>query len=247
MLHPLSEVASPPPGFTRVELPSGSFGAFLRAMPMRPSATPVFAYDGAKLLDGDDPRLFRVADLDVGARDLQQCADSVIRWHAEWLWSRAEGPKAAYHFVSGDLASFARYAAGDRPVVIGNRVSWERRAKARSDRTAYRSYLDVVFTYASTLSLAREARTLAKEDASPGDFFVLPGGPGHAILILDIAQDANGRRIALLGQGYMPAQDFHVLASRNPSFSPWFSLDGDAVDTPFWSVPFPWSSLRRFR
>jgi hypothetical protein len=68
------------------------------------------------------------------------------------------------------------------------------------------------------------------------------GSPGHAVLILDIAESKDGRRVALLGQGFMPAQDFHVL--RAPDGSPWFSLDGDNVETPFWK-PFGWKSLRR--
>jgi hypothetical protein len=73
---------------------------------------------------------------------------------------------------------------------------------------------------------------------------VLPGGPGHAILILDVAEAPDGRRVALLGQGFMPAQDFHVLRA---GASAWFSLDGEDVDTPFWPAPFPWSSLRRMK
>ena len=56
--------------------------------------------------------------------------------------------------------------------------------------------------------------------------------------------NAEGHRVALVGQGFMPAQDFHVL-SPGGAEAPWFPLEGDAVATPFWK-PFPWSSLRRF-
>lgn len=245
-MRELDASAAPPAGFTRVEVAPDSFGAFLRTMPLRARGAPVRAHDGRVLLTSDDARVFAVSVLDVGTRDLQQCADSVIRWHAEWLWSRGEGERAAYHFVSGDLASFAAYAAGERPVLEGAKVRWERRAGAAHDRKAFRSYLDLVFTYASTVSLARETRVVPRSEAAPGDFFVLPGGPGHAVLVLDVAEDTRGRRVALLGQGYMPAQDFHVLASGEAGLGPWFSLDGEAVDTPFWSAPFPWTSLRRF-
>ncbi len=81
---------------------------------------------------------------------------------------------------------------------------------------------------------------------APGAFFVLPGGPGHAVLVLDLAVDHQGHRIALLGQGYMPAQDFQVLASQEVAISPWFSLDGEHLTIAFWPAPFPWSSLHRF-
>jgi hypothetical protein len=74
-----------------------------------------------------------------------------------------------------------------------------------------------------------------------GDFFVVGGHPGHAVLVLDVAEDDRGHSWALIGQGFMPAQDFQVLAHDG---DPWFSLDGDTVQTPFWPA-FSWSALRR--
>lgn len=236
-----------PSGFERVPLEPHGFGEFLRGLPLRAAGSAVLSFDGATVVPANDPRVFAVAELDVGRADLQQCADSAIRLHAEWLWSRNEAHRAAYRFVSGDLATFAGYAAGDRPIVQGNRVTWARRAKPQSDRRAYRSFLDMVFMYASTISLARDADPVERAAILPGDMFVAPGGPGHAVVVLDVALDPRGRRVALLGQGYMPAQDFHVLASREPGISPWFSLEVDAVETPFWPKPFGWSTLRRFK
>ena len=64
------------------------------------------------------------------------------------------------------------------------------------------------------------------------------------MLVLDVAEDGTGHRVALLGQGFMPAQSFHVLASA-PELG-WFSLDGDQVATPFWA-PFPWANVRRLQ
>ena len=108
--------------------------------------------------------------------------------------------------------------------------------------SSFRAYLDLVFTYAGTLSLQAEKGRPGREGVRPGDFFVLGGSPGHAVLVLDVAQSAEGRRVALLGQGFIPAQDFQVLSPGKDG--PWFSLDGESVATPFWK-PFPWSSLRR--
>ncbi len=240
VVRPLVATAAPA-GFERVEVKPGSFGEWLRGLPLRPGAE-VRAYDGRVIRSGDR-RVFAVAELDLSPVDLQQCADSVIRLHAEWLWSRGEADRAGYHFVSGDFVPFARWAHGERPVIDGKRVRWAA-GTPRADRRSFREYLDVVFAYASTVSLAREGTAVAREAIAPGDFFVLPGGPGHAVLVLDVARDRSGHGVALLGQGFMPAQDFHVLASGEPG-SPWFSLDGDAVDTPFWPAPFPWSALRR--
>src|SRR5690606_19605399 len=86
----LEDVFAPPDGFARAAVADGSFGAFLRGLPLRPEGAEVRAYDGRLLRASDDPRVAAVAELDVSKSDVQQCADSVIRLHAEWKWSRGE-------------------------------------------------------------------------------------------------------------------------------------------------------------
>jgi len=243
-VRPLEEAFPPPEGYTRVPVERGSFGAWLRGLPLRPEGTPVLSHRGGEILAGDDRRLAAVAELDVGTANLQQCADSVIRLHAEWLWASNQRERIAYRFASGHEASWAKYAAGDRARVSGAKVEWVRSGAADASRPAFRAYLDLVFTYAGTVSLAPLKGRPGQGDVRPGDFFVLGGSPGHAVLVLDVAANAEGHRVALVGQGFMPAQDFHVLARANGDGA-WFPLDGDTVATPFWK-PFPWSSLRRF-
>ncbi|MCU1281491.1 MAG: hypothetical protein JWM53_5037 [bacterium] len=66
------------------------------------------------------------------------------------------------------------------------------------------------------------------------------------MLVLDVAVGGDGRRWLLLGQSYMPAQEFHVL--RNPeSPSPWYDAAALAtgLKTPEWR-PFTAHDLRRF-
>lgn len=232
-----------PPGFERVPLAPSSFGAFLRGLPLRGPDAEVRAHDGRLLRPAGHPGVAAVVELDVSKSDLQQCADTVLRMHAEWRWARGEAERASYQFTSGDLASFAGWARGERPIVEGAKVRWAQKAAPANDRASFRRWLELVFTYAGTVSIAREGARIERAELAPGDYFVLPGGPGHAVLVLDLATDASGARRALLGQGFMPAQDMHVL--RDASGSAWFSLEGEAVDTPFWPEPFPWSSLRR--
>ncbi|NTX50664.1 DUF4846 domain-containing protein [Myxococcus sp. CA039A] len=244
-VRPLELAIPAPEGYTRVTLETGSFGAWLRGLPLRARGTPVLHFRGGEVLPGDDARLAAVAELDIGSANLQQCADSIIRLHAEWQWSSQQRERIAYRFTSGHLASWPKYAAGDRARIAGSKVTWARSAAADSSRAAFRSYLDLVFTYAGTLSLESAKGRPVRDELRGGDFFVLGGSPGHTVLVLDVAADAGGRRVALLGQGFMPAQDFHVLSSGSDSVGPWFPLDADAVSTPFWK-PFPWTSLRRF-
>jgi hypothetical protein len=233
-----------PQGFSRVPLAAGSFGAWLRDLPLAALGTPVLAYDGRVLRTADDPRVAAVATLDVGKADLQQCADAVIRLHAEWSWSRDE-PKVSYRAASGTAMPWERWARGERVKQRGQSIEWVASAGPSADHAAFRRYLDAVFSWANTVSLARQAKTVSLAEVRPGDFMILPGGPGHSVLVLDMASALDGKRLVLLGQSYMPAQSYHVL--RPTPGEVWFTVDPDAggIQTPFWPDPFPWSSLRR--
>ena len=235
---------APPAGFTRVELASDSFGAYLRGLPLLADRRRVRAFDGSPL---GSPAA-AVVPIDVGSRDLQQCADSIIRLHAEYLWGRQQHDEIAYHFTSGDLVRFADWAAGERIRVRGNGITRSKgEARGKSHRSL-RRYLDLIFMYAGTRSLHREATRAAITEALPGDFLLQGGSPGHTVLLLDVATNPDGRRVALIGQGFMPAQEFHVVRSSSALDGVWFLLprgeDGQ-VATPSWR-PFGGGELWRF-
>lgn len=237
----LVDAFAPPPGYVRVAAADGSWGAWLRALRVAPG--PVLAWDGAVVHPADDPRVAAVVTLDLIGDDLQQCADTAIRLHAEWLWDSGRADEAAYAFTSGDLSRWSAWKAGYRPQIAGNKVSFVKSAAASADRASWRAWLASVFTYAGTRSLDATLKPVSQADARAGDVFVQGGGPGHAVVLLDVAQDGAGRRVALIGQGFMPAQSLQVL--RDTDGDAWFSLDGAQVQTPFWAA-FAWDDLRRF-
>jgi len=77
--------------------------------------------------------------------------------------------------------------------------------------------------------------------------FIRGGFPGHAEIVLDVAVAPDGRKVFLLAQSYMPAQEIHVL--ENPAAadgSPWYPapFTGNLV-TPEWV--FAASELRRWK
>ncbi len=235
-----------PSGFTRSPARPGSFGAFLRSLPLQPTGSPVVDHRGQRLHeDGRHPNIVAVADLDVGTKDLQQCADAILRLHAEWRYGRGERD-LAYRSVSGQALSYRGWLAGDRGRADGNKLVFQKIAAPREDTHAlFRAWLDDVFAWAGTPSLDRDGKKVALADIEGGDFFVMSGAPfGHAVLVLDVARDTQGRVAILLGQSYMPAQSFQVL--RPGGGSPWFVIEPGAasVETPFWK-PFPVTSLRR--
>jgi hypothetical protein len=234
-----------PAGYKRIELATGSFGAFLRTLPLSPEGTPVVAYHGGVIHPATHPNVAAVVAIDVGKGDLQQCADSVIRLHAEWLFGKGRQDEH-YHAAAGLDLGFPRYLEGDRLSYENGKLSLTKIApKSEATHAGFRHWLDEVFGWANTASLAKEAAPITISEATAGDFFVMPGVPfGHAVLILDVARSDDGKRKVLLGQGYMPAQSFHVL--RPSATETWFVVDeasGEMV-TPFWK-PFPFATLRR--
>jgi hypothetical protein len=235
-----------PQGFDRVEVEAGSFGAFLRGLPVRPADAPVVDFRGRRLYDdGHDPSIAAVVDLDIGTADLQQCSDSVERLNAEWHYARGDrGMK--FTAAAGPSLGYPAYLAGERTVADQGKLHLAKvAARSADNHKVFRSYLDEVFAWADTTSLARDSQPVALLQAMPGDFFVMTEGrKGHAVLVLDVALDRQGRTALLLGQGYMPAQSFHVL--RVNAATAWFIVEPNAtqVATPFWK-PFPIETLRR--
>lgn len=239
----LEDRIAPPPGFTRAELAPRSFGAWLRRLPLTAPGTPVRSYRGDMIHPGDHDNVAAVVAIDVGVQNLQQCADAVIRLHAEWLWSQGRRDQS-YRAADRTPMPFARWARGERVVPRGNAIEWAAtRGKSDSSHAAFRSFLDAVFAWTNTVALARDTLAVDLADLRPGDFVVQPGTPGHSVLVLDLAAAADGRRAVLLGQSYMPAQSFQVL--RPSPASAWFIVDPAALETPFWPA-FPWSTLHRF-
>jgi len=234
-----------PTGFARVDVEPGGFGAFLRGLPLAPAGTPVVDYRGRVVLQGDDSNLAAVVDIDVGGADLQQCADSILRLDAEWRYGRGDH-KIAYPIASGAVLAYSKYLAGERAIPAGRDLLLRRAAApSADDHRALRSYLDEVFTWANTRSLEHEGAAVPYAEVRPGDYFVSPGQPfGHAVLVLDVARDTTGHVALLLGQGFMPAQSFHVL--RPSERVAWFigRTTAEEIATPFYR-PFPATALRR--
>ena len=233
----------PPPGFQRVEVRPGSFADWLRHLPLKPGRPPVHLYNGQ--LKANQSAHVAVVDIDVGNRNLQQCADAVMRLRAEYLFAAGCGDQMAFHFTSGDLARWRDWRSGLRPEVRGNRVIWRKRARPDSSYANFRRYLNTIFTYAGSASLERELISVRDPTlVQIGDVFIHGGHPGHAVIVVDVAQDEGGRRVFLLAQSYMPAQEIHILRSFE-SISPWYTAQAHGtLRTPEWT--FRYQDLRRF-
>lgn len=235
---------SPPSGFARVAAAPGSFAAWLRSLPLMENGAPVHLHTGAEKARQDVHAA--VVAIDTGPRDLQQCADAIMRLRAEWLFGAGRSQDIAFNMTEGGRVPFSRWAKGERPSPSGK--LWKRSEKPDASYASLRRYLDFVFSYAGTASLEKELVSITRsEDIAPGDVFIKGGFPGHAVLVADVVTNpvTKAKRFLLI-QSFMPAQEIHVLRNpENPDGSPWYSLPSSALVTPEWT--FPAGSMRRWR
>ncbi len=231
-----------PSGFTRVAAPAGSFAEWIGRLPLKPAGQAVRLHSGAE--KSNQNVHYRILDIDTGSRDLQQCADAVIRLWAEYLYARGRRNDIRFHFTSGHEAAYGRWQCGFRPIVRGSAVNWRQTARPDSSYRGFRAYLNTVFTYAGSYSLSRQLKSRQLSDVEIGDVFLQGGFPGHAVIVIDKAVSTqNGKTALLLAQSFMPAQDIHILKNpADPAQRPWYIIGAtDKLYTPEWT--FGWGDL----
>jgi len=241
----LASRVTPPDEYERAPTEAGSFASWLRSLPIRPGRPAVLLHDGREK-PNQEAHAF-VIDIETGRADLQQCADAVMRLRGEYLFAQKSFERLHFNFTTGDRASYAKWRQGHRPKVDNNRVSWARSAGPDASYEGFRRYMRSVFTYAGTASLSRELKPIDVMELQAGDVFIIGGYPGHAVLVMDVAKHKHsGKKVFLLAQSYMPAQDMHVLKNpENTSLSPWYDIDfGAELVTPEWT--FKRDQLMRF-
>jgi Domain of unknown function (4846) len=234
-----------PTGFERVPAAADSFAGWLRRLPLAPAGTAVVLHDGRPLLD--QSIIAAVIDIDAGTSDLQQCADAVMRLRAEFLYSRGLLGAIGFDLVNSERYPFSAYSRGATPRQDGAEIALASEKPRGAGHGDLRRYLDLLFGFASTRSLARELQPVPRlREAEIGDVFIRPGQPGHAMIIADMALNASGQRLVLLVQGSMPARGIYVLNNtRHPELGAWFEIaDGQPLVTP--GYEFRPDELRRF-
>lgn len=200
-----------PEGYTRLPAPEGSFAAWLRKLPLKEDKT-VYLFNGQR--KGNQDAQFAVVDMPAGNKDLQQCADVVMRLRAEYLFAEKKYNEIAFMDYEG---KWYRWQGG-------------------ANRPAFDNYLQQVFGWCGSASLEKQLKPVTNFlDMKTGDVLVQGGFPGHAVTVVDMAENKEGKKIFLLVQGYQPAQDMHVLKNPSDTLSPWYLLEEQPVIiTPEW-------------
>ena len=199
-----------PKGFQRIPLVGHSFGSWLRQLPLRSNNT-VYLYNGK-------PRPYQwlhhtVLDIPIGKEDLLQCADAIMYCRAAYLYNSKSKQAISFTDNKGKVYSCPPTATQQQ----------------------FQQFLRKVYSYCNSASLVRQMKPVRYAQLQPGDVLLRGGFPGHGVLVVDMCQNAKGERLYLLAQGFMPAQDIHIV--KNPedkNISPWYRLDTTAttVQTP---------------
>lgn len=217
----------------------------MQHLPLKSHGTLVHYYNGE---EKPNKVAAAVLNIDIGKKDLQQCADAVMRLRAEYLYKNKQYDLLHFNFTSGFNAEYSKWRNKQRISVNGNKVSWVSTTKESVSYQSFREYLDRVFAYAGTASLVKELKPIKLSEMQIGDVFIKGGSPGHAVIVLDMAVNPKtNEKLFMIAQSYMPAQDIHVLINKNDlTLSPWYKLDESAeqIFTPEWT--FGKDALRRF-
>lgn len=232
-----------PEGYTRLSYSKDSFGEFVRKYPLCEDGTEVLLYNGSK--KGNQNAHIAIFDMDLVNDDLQQCADSVIRMYAEYFYKKKQYGLMQFHFVNGFSCDFSKWSQGMRVNIDGNSTTWYQGATSDDSNKAFESYLRTVFCYASTLSLEKESKSIQLKDIQIGDIFIHGGSPGHVVMVVDVCENKQKEKAFLLAQGYMPAQQFHILQNPQHTDDPWYYTKdlSNALDTP--EYDFTMDELKR--
>ena len=237
---------SPPKGYTWMVEEKGSFSEFLVNFPLHPPNFPI--RDFKEIPIAKQYNHAAILKIDVGDKDLQQCADAWMRMYAEYLWMNSRFDEIKFEFTSGQLFAWNDYKKGMRTKEAKNRVTFYKTTTIDDSYESFREYLNIIFRYAGTISLDRESVPILQNNKiKPGDFLITPGSPGHSVFIVGVAKNNAGKRLYLLAESFMPAQDVHLLRNTaNSSISPWYELDVKSAQTATAKYIFKPTSIKRF-
>lgn len=233
-----------PKGYKRIIFDKESFASWLQHIPLNASNI-VYLFNGEKKYNQNAQ--YKVLDIDVGDKDLQQCADAVMRLRAEYLYSSNQYDKIHFNYTNGINIPFSKWSSGYYPSLKGNKVVWTASANNKSYKS-FKKYMLNIFMYAGTASLEKEMKSISLSEIEPGDVLIKGGFPGHAVTVIDVVvnKETNDKAF-LIAQSYMPAQSIHILKNpNNNELSPWYSTNEikDVINTPEWT--FYSNQLKRF-
>ncbi|KIR01148.1 hypothetical protein P261_02899 [Lachnospiraceae bacterium TWA4] len=233
-----------PNAYKRVSVKAGSLGEFLRTYEMKPDKSPVLLYNGLK--KGNQSDHVAVFTLPIENRNLQQCADSIMRIYGEYYYHKKEYKKINFILGGGFVAKFDKWKSGYGIGVSGDRLKWISKPKNDSSYESFKKFMQIVFAYSGTLNMEDDSKKISEKQMQIGDIFLKGGSPGHVVMVVDMCTNEKGEKAFLLAQGYMPAQEFHVIKNPLHKDDPWYYVS--ELSYPFKTAEYTFDegSLKRY-
>lgn len=186
-----------PKGFVRQQYHTASFGNWLQHLPLANDNT-VYLYNHQPKQNQDLHSY--VLDISVGNKNLQQCADAIMKLRALYFYSLKQWSNI--HF-KGTISTY-NFLDAINGVQVNDTLK------------QLDTFLETVFINCGTYNLDSWLKPKGLKNIEVGDIFIKPGSPGHAMIVVDVAVNSkSGEQIYLLAQSYMPAQSIHIVKNIN--------------------------------
>ncbi|HLF33017.1 MAG TPA: DUF4846 domain-containing protein [Cyclobacteriaceae bacterium] len=112
-----------------------------------------------------------------GLTEIEQCADVIMRFYSDFI--KSKGQVVSWHDVQGNLKTW--------------------------NGMDYAKFMRDIYNYSNTYSLYKfDSFPVKVNDAKPGDILVIPGFPGHIVLIVDVLKKDDKIKLAVV-EGFTPA------------------------------------------
>jgi len=200
-----------PDGFERIPVNVNSFQDHLRNLPLRKDKT-IYLYN--KQPKPNQSLHYAVIDISTGDKDLQQCADAVMRIRAEYFYQKKLYDSIRFPKSDHSVYQFSQFLKND----------------PKNERETFMRFMETVFINCGTYTLEQQLKPVKDlSNMQIGDVFVKGGAPGHAEIVVDMAVNKQtGKKIFMLAEGYMPAQDIHILLNPvNINLGPWYEINSN--------------------
>ena len=184
----LLELLSIPPGWQRVPVEPGSFGAYIQSLPFETTDTTYF-WDGRTGIYHSVAAVHHLTHF----TENQQCADIIMRYYSQYR--KEKGLPVTWHHVNGTVKKW--------------------------DGSNFNGYMNNIYAYSNTYSLYQydsHAVTLAEMKA--GDILIIPGFPGHTVIIADVIKKDDRLKIAVV-EGFTPAVQPFLYRNNHEVFLEW--------------------------
>ena len=178
---------------------------------------------------------------------LKENGSPILLYNGKKKWNQSAQIavfKIQFHLSDGFLLSYMKWREGYRVVIKNDHASYIKSASYDDSYECFKKYLRIVFAYSGSASMVSESTPIKLNEIRVGDVFLKGGSPGHVVMIVDVCTNREGKKAFLIAQGYMPAQEFHLL--KNPSHDdPWYYED--EIKYPFETPDYTFEegSLRR--